>query len=122
MGQLDRQALLPADDTEPAAHATQTTDEEADAVLEKDPAGQLLQTDDPRTAENVPAGQALQLTERADLADAVPRGQRLQAAAPMTSEKVPGSHGTHEEADVAPIDEDDVPAGHLKHSVAFAFA
>ena len=122
MGQLDRQALLPADDTEPAAHVTQTAGEEADAVLEKVPAGQLLQAVDPRAAENVPAGQVLQLTERADDADAVPRGQGLQVAAPVTSEKEPGAQGTQEATEVAAMEADDVPTGHLKHAVAFAFA
>ena len=78
--------------------------------------------DDPRAAENVPAGQALQFVERAGNADAVPRAQGMQDAAPDTGEKEPGVHGPHKEEVAAPMTDDEVPTGHLKHAVALAFA
>jgi hypothetical protein len=94
----------------------------ADAVLEKVPAGQLVQVEDARADEYAPAGQALQLVTRAEAADAVPRGQGMHDAAPGAGEKEPGAHGVHEEEDCALMAEDDVPAGHMMQAVALALA
>ncbi len=122
MGQLDVHTLLPAGDTVPEAHAAQAADDEADVDLEKEPAGHLVQVDDARDEENVPAGQALQLAARADAADAVPCGQGVQEVAPVAMAYEPGLHDVQAEEDGAPMATDDVPAGHLMQAVALAFA
>lgn len=96
--------------------------EVADAVLEKVPAGQLVQVEDARADEYEPAGQALQLVARAEVADAVPRRQGMHDAAPGVGEKEPGAHGVQKEGDCALMAEDDVPAGHLMQAVALALA
>jgi hypothetical protein len=68
----------------------------AAGVGEYEPIGHSLQKDEPRSSENVPLGQAVQELDAApSTADAVPLGQGVQVAslvAPVADENLPAGH------------------------------